>query len=365
MNDDRIQALLREGMVLAVAEGRRREHIRSAGLVPYDQDHSGTQFIIAPVWQHNIQVGSILADYLTLDLADLEAFRGFVNRWGFGGLYDLSESLKGETDRTYEEHERDQLLLQLFKEVGNKLHDTKDLYEELTEVCLGPDPSDWRSDLTPLERYYVITQASDYALLREKLELRSIRPRIRYMALGETGPESGMKDWITDEQKGEPIVHVAHRTKGSRVTLLPECSCSHLGGVLYAEFYDMLMSGTVMRKCQRCGHLFPASATSKEAFCERPDPEQPRATCRSLGPRERYLDSQNDAYFKAYRSAYNARARVPRTTEYEREEFKKWRVGATALLKAARVANMPIEEFKVRLRRGDLDGGLDRASRQE
>lgn len=131
--------------------------------------------------------------------------------------------------------------------------------------------------------------------------------------------------------------------------LYSEYQVDNLQALLYLEIMEMIQSGTMIRRCRRCGKYFVVN-NRKVAYCDRVD--MSGVCCSAVGSQQNYQKKlEDDEPLKIYNRAYKTHfARVKKGT-MSKDAFRLWYDEAKSKLAEVRNGNLDISDFQTWLKK--------------
>ena len=125
------------------------------------------------------------------------------------------------------------------------------------------------------------------------------------------------------------------------------CDFERLRDFLYIDFFRGLERSFLPRRCDNCGQYFLLTGGKYSSYCERPLPDDPEKTCRSVGAKKRYGSKcKNDPVWLAYNRAYKTHYARYMKGKMTAPEFECWSRYAVSLREQASDGTLGTEQYE-------------------
>lgn len=125
------------------------------------------------------------------------------------------------------------------------------------------------------------------------------------------------------------------------------CDFDRLRDFFYLDFFHGLANSYLPRRCDNCGRYFLLTGGKYSSYCERPLPEEPDRTCRSIGAKKRYGSKcRNDPVWLTYNRAYKTHYARYMKGKMTAEEFDLWSHYAASLRDQAADGTLGPEQYQ-------------------
>lgn len=162
------------------------------------------------------------------------------------------------------------------------------------------------------------------------------------------------KNELKSQYMDEPLemAELIEKYRGIRLEPLRVYETDSLFGVVYAEFWNMVISSTRIKKCRYCGKYFIPFSENSE-YCSRIFKDKGKS-CKDYAPMVRHREKIRgnkllSIYKKADAAHYMRCKRNP--TLHTQEKYETWRVMATDALARAERKEISAEELKAMLKK--------------
>ena len=125
------------------------------------------------------------------------------------------------------------------------------------------------------------------------------------------------------------------------------CDFDRLRDFFYIDFFHGLARSYLPRRCDNCGQYFLLTAGKYSSYCERPLPDEPGKTCRSIGAKRRYGSKcKNDPVWQIYNRAYKTHYARYMKGKITAPEFEIWSRYAVSLREQAADGTLGLEQYQ-------------------
>lgn len=125
------------------------------------------------------------------------------------------------------------------------------------------------------------------------------------------------------------------------------CDFERLREFFYLDFFRGLARSYLPRRCDNCGRYFLLTAGKYSSYCERPLPDDPGKTCRSIGAKKRYGSKcRNDPVWLVYNRAYKTHYARYMKGKMTATEFERWSRYAVSLRDQAADGTLGSEQYQ-------------------
>jgi len=119
--------------------------------------------------------------------------------------------------------------------------------------------------------------------------------------------------------------------------------------LLYLEIATMIQSGTMIRRCRRCGKYFVVT-NHKIAYCNRVD--ESGLCCSSVGSQQNYQKRlESDEALKIYNRAYKTHYARVKKGSMSQDAFRLWYDEAKSKLAKVRIGKLDLSDFQTWLKK--------------
>lgn len=311
----------------------------------FDRSGDDTHDVINPVsTTQKGPIGSLLLDFLAVELMDKDSFKSFVKKWGLAGLKKLSETASNIGATEYESDTIDSIYEDIWSESFDQLSEIQNTFRVFFYHCFDLDGPTWTQGLSAIERYYIITHRWDGIYPDPKVQLNELN-----IAFYLESNNVNLNEYIRNNRKA-PEEEIAKLVKGNAFEMIEMFSSGNIASICYAEFKKMLDKNAKIRRCGNCNEYFIITGRKDTLYCDRLD-EYGRS-CKSKGPMKKYINNpEKDPLLVEYRKAYKSMwARTTASREGTRwiseNAFEEWKALATEKMEACKKGDITPEQFK-------------------
>lgn len=304
MKNRKVNSLTR----LYVDRNARKEYLTYFGYKKAKNDFEAT------LVQKNNRIGTLLCNFLNCNFRDLESVKSFAQEYSFTLL---SEITKMEFKNTYSLKEYETMIQDVVNKYGDKLENEKEDFIHDINYLFNVDQLEEIKDLTPLQRFYVLSKKENKAISQfENSKLQ--------IALGDL---STLIDNISilDE---ESLIEVATVNKDRILPIPYTFESKDISQLLIIELQEIVcMDKFEIKKCKNCGKYFVPEKRTDELYCT--NIYEDGRTCKEIGAfkvKQKMINEDED--LRTYRNVYQKlllrTRRNPSNQQYEREfqQFK-------------------------------------------
>lgn len=304
MNNRKVNSLAR----LYVDRNARKEYLTYYGYKKVKNDFE------AVLVQRDNRIGTLLCNFLNCDFRDIESVRNFVQEYSFTLL---SEITKIEFKNIYSTKEYEEILQEIVNKSGDRLEKIKEDFISDINYLFNVDQLEEIKDLTPLQRFYVLSKKENKAISQfENSKLK--------IALGDL---TTLMDVISTLDE-ESLIEVATANKDRILPIPYTFESKDISQLLIIELQEIVcMDKFEIKKCKNCGKYFVPEKRTDELYCT--NVYEDGRTCKEIGAfkvKQKRINEDED--LRTYRNVYQKlllrTRRNPSNQQYEREfqQFK-------------------------------------------
>lgn len=293
-------------------------------------------------------IGSLLFDVLSTDFYNEEAFKAFVDKWGFAALLEYSETSSTIIFDNYDEKEYKTLLNTIWRESKSELRLVQKELESLIYYCLDIDGPEWSRGLNNIQRYYLVQNLYKSDMPKIDKYIKGLTSKFEVQPIN---PTFNQFDFATKNHLSEN--EFARMIKDNEFEVVEIISSGNIAEICYAEFKELLLKNYSLRKCKNCGYYFSPSGRIDTEYCDRvakTDSGGIRKTCKDIGAMARYTKkAKKDPIVSEYRRAYktmHARTYATGNSRIEPSEWDTWKKEVAIKLRQAKQGGITIDDFK-------------------
>lgn len=303
-----------------------------------------------------VPTGTLLLELLATDFDNFDSFYSFVDRWGYAGLVEHSETvrkMKNEYKGYDDEEDYKKAIEDVWKESSGELKKIQQIFKPQFYFVFNINGPEWASGLTTKERYFIIAHKA-YGFLRPTPEKYSNKLNVTFGLYSDSNElrrfMDGLGGRFAEEAEEAEEAEIAKIVKGKGIKVLNFYSSKDIGALCYAEFIKMLENNIRIRLCKNCKNYFIITGRIDTQYCDRTD--ELGRTCKTIGPMRKHREKPDkDLYTLAYRKAYKtmwARSTLNKNSKnYISDDARQiWRKKAQEKLEEAKTGTLTLDEFK-------------------
>lgn len=292
-------------------------------------------------------VGTLLLDFIEeVDFDNQQSFNTFIDKWGFSGLVRYSQTLKEISDNTrfYPLKEYEEKLEKARLECRYKLQAAQVEFKNMIYYYFDADGPQWTKGLTPLQRYFLISNLPTKA--RKKAKVPSIGEHINNLTIVfETRSFNSSLDKYILYSDDIDIQEISKEVSKNSMLFEEYFISDDIVQICYAELKEMMKNNYIIKKCGNCNKYFTVIGKNKK-YCRRSLKDDTGRTCQDVGPMRNYSKKEVNPITEVYRTTYKTMfARRSALGPTYEEEFVEWKEKAQDMLKKATEGTITHEEF--------------------
>lgn len=291
--------------------------------------------IYLPIDNKVFEIGSLLTDFLELDLTD---FQNSVERIKQYNIEDINEVVKykGRFKRGYSP-----ILLQTDNNMSDK--------EKYVRIALHKALKATKHPYA-YEVEYSSLNNIEYAKLFEKFDLVKLQKEYRaavnacLLKQDEKDNFNPLEKYFNYPNKLNGRAEIVY-TVSDKFVLNEEYIASDISSLLYLEFMKMLQYNVFVRKCENCGRLFAVRGNYNKKYCDRKI-EGASKTCQEIGATNSFKNKMlKDPIIGEYQRAYKRLYARKRTGKITKEELDLQIKKATLLRDNAVAGSLELQDY--------------------
>lgn len=271
-------------------------------------------------------------------------------------------------DNSFDWDNKLHLIKEILPLIFEKFLTIQKIFTDIIQFCLDRN-STLNTDvvLTPSHKWYIYTKILDdpKIFIEQFCDISEHTRIVPINELPKPGDHTGLGDqsesdnqmelnsdghsdnFFNDPANSHILNEFIKSADTANIGILKTYRSNSVFGLLYAEFWNMIINNISIKRCAFCGKYFiPFSGNSE--YCSRIIKDKNK-TCKEYAPMFFHRKKQNDndaakIYKKADSAHYMRHKRNP--GHYTWEQFMAWRKKAEALLEKALKDEMSIEDFK-------------------
>lgn len=251
-------------------------------------------------------IGTLLCDFLNCDFANLKSMHKFVNKYSPVLLSGISNV---DIPIDYTQKSLDELLIKM----GKQIIEFQQKFIEDVNYIYNFDKNECMSDLTPMQRFYVLMNTTCSKIILRSFNSDKIKLKIEQNII------SILRSRSISEEK---VIETARNDEN--IQIIPYRFVSDdLSQILILELRELVyLDNVAIKKCQNCGKYFVPEKRADELYCNN-EYEDTRRTCKDIGFfKYKQKVVKNDEVARLYRNTYQQKLlRVRRNPD--NEEYKK------------------------------------------
>ena len=270
-------------------------------------------------------IGSLLLDFINLDLNDVLYFQDFVFKYGIDFILTMDKSKIIKPYVTYSISEFNLLFYKLHNLIKSDLLTIQNEFKKELDFCFSSQVDKSISLLTPMQRYYI-----SYHSCNENAFFTYV-PKLKKYSKGITIDfESFFNTNITLEQYSQN--NLIKMVLDKSFSLSPySYICSKLENALFISFTNLISNDKLyIKNCKNCGKYFIPVSRSDEKFCTNLISRDSDKTCRDVGAFNLYnkkiRDNEIESLFRNTSAALAMKVKRNPDIPIYKEKYEKWKI---------------------------------------
>ena len=268
-----------------------------------------------------INIGEQLCDFLNTDFENPNSFKTLIKKYGINFFLNLTDIKYSDFPVSTEEYENSlDILINDHKYVFSLFR--QDLMLDI-EYIFNMNNLEEIKDLTPLQRFQVMTNSDVSSKSLEKIDNDKVRINLSAFEI--------LRDYSNYPMRQDETQRIVSKANVSSSYFI---ECTDIIQALLIELLEIAKLNIEIKKCRNCGKFFVPNNRSDEIYCS--NIYENGKTCKEIGhfKVQQKLIQENDD-LRIYRNVYQKlllrTRRNPSNTKYAREfEFfkddnNKWR----------------------------------------
>lgn len=294
--------------------------------------------IYLPADEEAYEIGSLLTDFLELDLTD---FKNSVERIKKFNKEDIKTALSRiKSGKFYKGYAS--ILFPITDEMQDEEKYIKiELYNALMAT---KHPYVYAVEYTDLEKI-------DYKKLFEIFDLVKLQKEYRDLVnaclLKQDGKDSfnPIQRYFEYPNKPKDRAEIIY-TVSENYSLNEEYIAPNISSLLYLEFIKMLQYNVFVKKCENCGRLFAVRGNYNKKYCDRKIGDTSK-TCQEVGATNSFKNKVlNNSIIGEYQRAYKRLYARKRTGKITKEELERQIKKATVLRDKAIAGSLNMNDYE-------------------
>lgn len=273
------------------------------------------------ITKSEFNIGEQLCDFLNTDFENPNSFKSLIKKYGINFFLNLTDIKYSDFPVSTEEYENSlDILINDHKYVFSLFR--QDLMLDI-EYIFNMNNLEEIKDLTPLQRFQVMTNSDVSSKSLEKIDNDKVRINLSAFEI--------LRDYSNYPMRQDEIQRIVSKANVSSSYFI---ECTDIIQALLIELLEIAKLNIEIKKCRNCGKFFVPNNRSDEIYCS--NIYENGKTCKEIGhfKVQQKLIQENDD-LRIYRNVYQKlllrTRRNPSNTKYAREfEFfkddnNKWR----------------------------------------
>ena len=273
------------------------------------------------ITKSEFNIGEQLCDFLNTDFENPNSFKSLIKKYGINFFLNLTDIKYSDFPVSTEEYENSlDILINDHKYVFSLFR--QDLMLDI-EYIFNMNNLEEIKDLTPLQRFQVMTNSDVSSKSLEKIDNDKVRINLSAFEI--------LRDYSNYPMRQDETQRIVSKANVSSSYFI---ECTDIIQALLIELLEIAKLNIEIKKCRNCGKFFVPNNRSDEIYCS--NIYENGKTCKEIGhfKVQQKLIQENDD-LRIYRNVYQKlllrTRRNPSNTKYAREfEFfkddnNKWR----------------------------------------
>lgn len=273
------------------------------------------------ITKSEFNIGEQLCDFLNTDFENPNSFKSLIKKYGINFFLNLTDIKYSDFPVSTEEYENSlDILINDHKYVFSLFR--QDLMLDI-EYIFNMNNLEEIKDLTPLQRFQVMTNSDVSSKSLEKIDNDKVRINLSAFEI--------LRDYSNYPMRQDETQRIVSKANVSSSYFI---ECTDIIQALLIELLEIAKLNIEIKKCRNCGKFFVPDNRSDEIYCS--NIYENGKTCKEIGhfKVQQKLIQENDD-LRIYRNVYQKlllrTRRNPSNTKYAREfEFfkddnNKWR----------------------------------------
>ena len=273
------------------------------------------------ITKSEFNIGEQLCDFLNTDFENPNSFKSLIKKYGINFFLNLTDIKYSDFPVSTEEYENSlDILINDHKYVFSLFR--QDLMLDI-EYIFNMNNLEEIKDLTPLQRFQVMTNSDVSSKSLEKIDNDKVRINLSAFEI--------LRDYSNYPMRQDETQRIVSKENVSSSYFI---ECTDIIQALLIELLEIAKLNIEIKKCRNCGKFFVPNNRSDEIYCS--NIYENGKTCKEIGhfKVQQKLIQENDD-LRIYRNVYQKlllrTRRNPSNTKYAREfEFfkddnNKWR----------------------------------------
>lgn len=273
------------------------------------------------ITKSEFNIGEQLCDFLNTDFENPNSFKSLIKKYGINFFLNLTDIKYSDFPVSTEEYENSlDILINDHKYVFSLFR--QDLMLDI-EYIFNMNNLEEIKDLTPLQRFQVMTNSDVSSKSLEKIDNDKVRINLSAFEI--------LRDYSNYPMRQDETQRIVSKANVSSSYFI---ECTNIIQALLIELLEIAKLNIEIKKCRNCGKFFVPNNRSDEIYCS--NIYENGKTCKEIGhfKVQQKLIQENDD-LRIYRNVYQKlllrTRRNPSNTKYAREfEFfkddnNKWR----------------------------------------
>lgn len=291
--------------------------------------------IYLPIANEEFEIGSLLTDFLELDLTGFENEVEHIKQYNNEDMKKVLKSC-GKFQRGYAS-----ILLQLDNNMSDKEKYVRISLHNALKATEHP---------YAYEVEYSSLKNIEYTKLFEIFDLVKLQKKYRELVnecllkMDDKEDFNAIEKYFNFPDKLNGRAEIVY-TISDKLTLNEEYIASDISSLLYLEFMKMLQYKIFVKECENCGKLFAMRGNYNKKYCDRKIKGTSK-TCQEVGATNNFKNKmQNNPVIGEYQKAYKRLYARKRTGKITKEELEEQIKKATLLRDKAVEGNLNLKNY--------------------